>query len=80
MDMSGLEWTPDVFIYRQRWRESTGAGSRQAKGRRMTVAQLIDHLRAMPEDAIAVDGDELEVVSVMASQDLATVKIWTEQK
>ena len=23
--MSGLEWTPDVSIYRQPWRESTGA-------------------------------------------------------
>src|SRR6266704_3111919 len=25
MDMSGLEWTPDVSMYRQPWRESTGA-------------------------------------------------------
>src|SRR5947207_1552478 len=25
MDMSGLQWTPDVSTYRQRWRESTGA-------------------------------------------------------
>ena len=25
MDMSGLEWTPDVSIYRQPWRENTGA-------------------------------------------------------
>jgi hypothetical protein len=24
-DMSGLEWTPDVSIYRQPWRENTGA-------------------------------------------------------
>jgi hypothetical protein len=46
----------------------------------VTVAQLIDHLRAMPPGATAVDGDELEVISVMASQDLATVTIWTEQK
>jgi hypothetical protein len=46
----------------------------------MTVAQLIDHLRAMAQDAIAVDRDELEVISVMASPDLATVTIWTEQK
>ena len=46
----------------------------------MTVAQLIDHLRAMPPDAVAVDGDDLEVISVMASGDLATVTIWTEQK
>lgn len=46
----------------------------------MTVTQLIDHLKAMPEDAIAIDGDDLEVISVMASQDLATVTIWTEQK
>jgi hypothetical protein len=46
----------------------------------MTVAQLIDHLRAMPPDAIAVDADELEVITVMASDDLAVVYIWTEQK
>jgi hypothetical protein len=46
----------------------------------MTVAQLIDHLRAMPPDAIAVDADDLEVISVMASQDLATVRLWSEQK
>ena len=46
----------------------------------MTVAQLIDHLRAMPPDAIAVDGDDLEVISVIASTDLATVILWSEQK
>ncbi len=23
--MAGLEWTPDVSMYRQRWRENTGA-------------------------------------------------------
>jgi hypothetical protein len=46
----------------------------------MTVAQLIDHLKAMPPDAIAVDADDLEVISVIASQDLATVRLWSEQK
>jgi|HubBroStandDraft_6_1064221.scaffolds.fasta_scaffold421555_2 hypothetical protein len=46
----------------------------------MTVAQLIGHLQAMPPDAIVVDADDLEVISVMASQDLATVRLWSEQK
>ena len=46
----------------------------------MNVAQLIDHLRAMPDDAIVIDSDDLEIVTVMASDDLATVTVWTEQK
>ena len=46
----------------------------------MTVAQLIDHLQAMPPDATAVDSDDLEVISVMASPDLATVRLWSEPK
>jgi hypothetical protein len=46
----------------------------------MTVAQLIDHLRSMPPDAIAVDSDELEVISVTASPDQAIVTLWSEQK
>ena len=46
----------------------------------MTIAQLIDHLKAMPPEAVAVDGDDLEVVSVMATPDGATVILWTEQK
>jgi hypothetical protein len=46
----------------------------------MTVAQLIDHLRAMPENATAVDSDDLEIISVMASDDLATVTLYSEPK
>ena len=46
----------------------------------MTVAQLISRLRAMPPDAVAVDEDELEVISVTASPDLAIVTIGTERK
>ncbi len=46
----------------------------------MTVTELIAQLQAMPPDAIAVDEDELEVITVTASQDLATATIWTEWK
>lgn len=46
----------------------------------MTVAELITALQAMPQDAVAVDQDELEVISVSASPDFPVVIIWTEQK
>lgn len=46
----------------------------------MTVPELITRLQAMPQDAIAVDEDDLEVIGVTASPDSATVVIWTEQK
>lgn len=46
----------------------------------MTVTELITQLQGMPPDAIAVDEDELEAITVTASPDLATVTIWTEQK
>jgi hypothetical protein len=44
----------------------------------VTVAELIEHLKAMPQDATAVDGDDLEVIDVMETD--STVIIWTEQK
>lgn len=46
----------------------------------MTVAELIGHLEGLPPDAVAVDSDDLEVIGVMASLDLATVRLWSEQK
>jgi hypothetical protein len=46
----------------------------------VTVAELIGHLRSMPPDAIAVDSDELEIISVTASPDQATVRLWSEEK
>jgi hypothetical protein len=80
--MSGLEWTPAVSVYRQRWRESTGARLRAPAGEgiTMTVAELIAQLEAMPPDAMAIDEDELEVITVTASPDLAFVIVWTEVK
>jgi hypothetical protein len=35
--MSGLQWTPDVSIYRQPWRESTGACLQAPAGEGMTM-------------------------------------------
>jgi hypothetical protein len=46
----------------------------------VTVAELITQLQVMPQDAVAVDEDELEVITVTASPDLAIATIWTEQK
>lgn len=46
----------------------------------MNITELIGHLQAMPPDATPVDEDDLEVIAVVASDDLATVRIWTEQK
>lgn len=46
----------------------------------MTVAELIAQLQVMPQDAIAVDEDELEVITVTASRDSAIAIIWTERK
>jgi len=37
--MSGLEWTPDVSIYRQPWRESTGACLQAPAGEGITMAE-----------------------------------------
>jgi hypothetical protein len=37
--MSGLEWTPDVSIYRQPWRESTGACLRAPAGEGKTMTE-----------------------------------------
>ena len=37
VDMSGLEWTPDVSMYRQRWRENTGACLQVPAGEGMTM-------------------------------------------
>jgi ribosomal protein S27E len=36
--MSGLEWTPDVSIYRQPWRESTGACLQAPAGEGITMS------------------------------------------
>jgi excisionase family DNA binding protein len=38
--MSGLQWTPDVSIYRQPWRESTGACLQAPAGERMTMTDV----------------------------------------
>jgi len=46
----------------------------------MTVTELITRLRSMPPEAVAVDADDLEVISVTASPDLAVVRLWAEQK
>ena len=35
--MSGLEWTPDVSIYRQPWRENTGACLQAPAGEGITM-------------------------------------------
>ena len=37
--MSGLEWTPDVSIYRQRWRENTGACLQAPAGEGITMTE-----------------------------------------
>jgi len=39
--MSGLEWTPDVSIYRQPWRESTGACLQAPAGEGITMGHQI---------------------------------------
>jgi hypothetical protein len=39
--MSGLEWTPDVSIYRQPWRESTGACLQAPAGEGITMYDRI---------------------------------------
>ena len=36
--MSGLEWTPDVSIYRQPWRENTGACLQAPAGEGITMS------------------------------------------
>jgi hypothetical protein len=46
----------------------------------VTVAELIAQLQAMPQDAIAIDEAELEVITVTATPDLAVVIVWTERK
>lgn len=46
----------------------------------VTVAELIAQLQAMPQDAIAVNEDELEVIALYASPNRAAVIIWAEQK
>jgi excisionase family DNA binding protein len=38
--MSGLEWTPDVSIYRQPWRESTGACLQAPAGEGITMTDV----------------------------------------
>ena len=38
--MSGLEWTPDVSIYRQPWRENTGACLQAPAGEGMTMTDV----------------------------------------
>src|SRR6478752_5625058 len=40
MDMSGLEWTPDVSIYRQPWRENTGACLQAPAGEGITMTEV----------------------------------------
>src|SRR6478672_7004799 len=40
MDMSGLEWTPDVSIYRQPWRENTGACLQAPAGEGITMTDV----------------------------------------
>jgi hypothetical protein len=37
IDMSGLQWTPDVSIYRQQWRENTGACLQAPAGEGITM-------------------------------------------
>lgn len=37
--MSGLEWTPDVSIYRQPWRENTGACLQAPAGEGITMSE-----------------------------------------
>jgi len=39
-DMSGLEWTPDVSIYRQPWRENTGACLQAPAGEGITMTDV----------------------------------------
>ena len=38
--MSGLEWTPDVSIYRQPWRENTGACLQAPAGEGITMTSM----------------------------------------
>ena len=38
--MSGLEWTPDVSIYRQPWRENTGACLQAPAGEGTTMTDV----------------------------------------
>jgi excisionase family DNA binding protein len=38
--MSGLEWTPDVSIYRHPWRESTGACLQAPAGEGITMTDV----------------------------------------
>ena len=45
MDMSGLEWTPDVSIYRQPWRENTGACLQAPAGEGITMRWLAYRIR-----------------------------------
>jgi excisionase family DNA binding protein len=52
--MSGLEWTPDVSIYRQPWRESTGACLQAPAGEGITMTDVgIEALDLLPIGAVA---------------------------
>jgi len=73
MDMSGLEWTPDVSIYRQPWRESTGACLQAPAGEGITmtgrtpeqdqaVADFLQDLYDATEGKGAHEGHTLEQV------------------
>src|SRR5580765_3150392 len=67
MDMSGLEWTPDVSIYRQPWRESTGACLQAPAGEGITMSMWssaggdygMTSMEAAPIAAILPPGCEL---------------------
>ena len=52
--MSGLEWTPDVSIYRQPWRESTGACLQAPAGEGITMTDVgLEALDLLPIGAVA---------------------------
>ena len=52
--MSGLEWTPDVSIYRQPWRENTGACLQAPAGEGITMTDVgLEALDLLPIGAVA---------------------------
>ena len=52
--MSGLEWTPDVSIYRQPWRENTGACLQAPAGEGTTMTDVgLEALNLLSMEGVA---------------------------
>ena len=74
--MSGLQWTPDVSIYRQRWRESTGACLQAPAGEGITmtdrpgeidVGTAVLGLMTVKRVAVLLDYSEKQVRRMIAA-------------